>query len=162
MNSRLTLAVAGTSLALAALTACGESGSSGDLPALGSDLGTSSSPLGKIVVDGKGMTAYVFDKDSAGSGKSACTGACAEEWPAITASSDKPKVDGVTGKIGTITGADGARQVTLEGMPLYRYADDSDVGDTEGQGKGGIWWVVSPAGEKISKTADTGGGGGGY
>jgi predicted lipoprotein with Yx(FWY)xxD motif len=160
MNSRLKLAVAGTSLAVLALTACGGSDSSGDVPAKGSDLGASSSSLGKIVVDGKGMTAYVFDKDTPGSGKSACTGACVGEWPAITSSSDKPKVDGVTGEVGTITGADGAKQVTLEGMPLYTYAADSDVGDTEGQGKGGIWWVVSPAGEKISKTADTGGGGG--
>jgi predicted lipoprotein with Yx(FWY)xxD motif len=160
MSSRLTLAVAGTSLAVLALTACGGSDSSGDVPAKGSDIGTSSSSLGEIVVDGKGMTAYVFDKDTPGSGKSACTGACAGEWSAITASSDKPKVDGVTGKVGTIAGADGAKQVTLEGMPLYTYADDSKVGDTEGQGKGGIWWVVSPAGEKISKTADTGGGGG--
>jgi predicted lipoprotein with Yx(FWY)xxD motif len=160
MSSRLTLAVAGTSLAVLALTACGGSDSSGDVPAKGSDIGTSTSPLGRIVVDGKGMTAYVFDKDTPGSGKSACTGACARKWPAITSSSDQPKVDGVTGKVGTIAGADGAKQVTLEGMPLYTYADDSDVGDAQGQGKGGIWWVVSPAGEKISKTADTGGGGG--
>jgi predicted lipoprotein with Yx(FWY)xxD motif len=160
MSSRLTLAVAGTSLAFLTLTGCGGSDSSGDVPAKGSDLGTSKSSLGTIVVDGKGMTAYVFDKDAPGSGKSACTAACASEWPAITASSDKPKVDGVTGEVGTIPGADGAKQVTLEGMPLYTYADDSDVGDAEGQGKGGIWWVVSPSGEKIKKTADTGGGGG--
>jgi predicted lipoprotein with Yx(FWY)xxD motif len=160
MSSRLTLAVAGTSLAVLALTACGGSDSSGDVPAKGSDIGASTSSLGKIVVDGKGMTAYVFDKDTPGSGKSACTGACTGEWPAITSSSDKPKVDGVTGEVGTIAGADGAKQVTLEGMPLYTYADDSDVGDTQGQGKGGIWWVVSPAGEKITKTAETGGGGG--
>ncbi len=160
MSSRLTLAVAGTSLAVLALTACGGSDSSGDIPAKGSAVGASESSLGKIVVDGKGMTAYVFDKDTPGSGKSACTDACAGEWPAITSSSDKPKVDGVTGEVATIAGADGAKQVTLEGMPLYTYADDSDVGDTQGQGKGGIWWVVSPAGEKITETADTGGGGG--
>ncbi len=155
---RLTLAAAGTSLAVMVLTACGDS--SGELPAKGSDLGASSSSLGEIVVDGKGMTAYVFDKDTPGSGTSACTGACAAEWPAITSSADTPKVDGVTGEVGTIEGADGAMQVTLEGMPLYTYADDSDVGDAQGQGKGGIWWVVSPAGEKITRTASTGGGGG--
>ncbi len=80
------------------------------------------------------MTAYVFDKDTAGSGKSACTGACAEEWPAITTSSDTPKVDGVKGEVGTITGTGGAKQVTLEGMPLYTYHDDSEAGDTNGQG----------------------------
>jgi predicted lipoprotein with Yx(FWY)xxD motif len=161
MSSRLTLAVAGTSLAVLALTAgCGASDSSGDVPAKGSDIGASKSSLGTIVVDGKGMTAYVFDKDTPGSGTSACTGACAGHWPAITASSDKPKVDGVTGEIGTIRGADGAKQVTLAGMPLYTYAADGAVGDVSGQGNGGTWWVVSPAGKKIAKTADSGRGGG--
>jgi predicted lipoprotein with Yx(FWY)xxD motif len=160
MNSRLTLAVAGSSLAFLALTACAGSDLSGDVPAKGSDIGISKSSLGTIVVDSKGMTAYTFDEDSPGSGTSACTGECADEWSAITASSDTPKVDGVTGRVGTITGTDGAKQVTLEGMPLYTYHHDSDVGDTEGQGVDKVWWVVSPAGERITITADTGGGGG--
>ncbi|VXC24208.1 hypothetical protein [Aeromicrobium sp. 9AM] len=160
MNRRLTLALAGSSLAVLALTGCGGSDSSGDVPAKGSDIGTSTSSLGRIVVDGKGMTAYAFDKDTPGSGKSSCTGACAEEWPAITTSSAKPKVDGVKGEVGTITGADGSKQVTLEGMPLYTYADDGKAGDTNGQGVGDIWWVVSPAGKKIQAAAETGGGGG--
>ena len=159
MNRRLTLAMAGVSLAVLTLTGCGGSDSAGDVPAKGSDLGASKSSLGTIVVDGKGMTAYVFDKDTAGSGKSACTGTCADMWPAVTTTADTPKVDGVTGEIGTITGTDGAKQVTLEGMPLYTYSDDSEVGDTNGQGVEDIWWVVSPAGDKIEKTADTGGGG---
>lgn len=160
MNRRLTLAMAGTSLAVLSLTACGGSDSSGDVPAAGSDIGVSKSSLGSIVVDGKGMTAYVYDEDTAGSGKSACTGECAEEWSAITSASDQPKVDGVTGEVGTINGVDGAKQVTLEGMPLYTYEDDNDAGDTEGQGEDKVWWVVSPAGEKITETADAGAGGG--
>lgn len=157
--NRLTLSVSGALLAILTLTACGDSGSSGELPAKGSDIGASSSSLGTIVVDGKGMTAYVFDKDTPGSGSSACTGACLEEWPPITASSDDPKVDGVRAEVGTIEGPDGTRQVTLEGMPLYTYAADSDAGDAQGQGKGGVWWVVSPDGEKITKSTTTGGGG---
>ncbi|WP_332662015.1 COG4315 family predicted lipoprotein [Aeromicrobium sp.] len=160
MNRRLTIAMAGTSLALLSLTACGEDDSAGDVPAKGSAIGTSESSLGTIVVDGNGMTAYVFDQDEPGSGKSSCAGGCAEEWPAITSTADQPKVDGVTGEVGTIAGTDGAKQVTLEGLPLYTYAGDGAVGDTQGQGKGGVWWVVSPAGEKITKTATTDGGGG--
>lgn len=161
MKSRLTIAMAAISLAI--LTACGGSDagdSSGDVPAAGSDLGASSSSLGSIVVDGTGMTVYVFDQDTAGSGTSACSGECAKQWPAITSSADAPKVDGVTGEVGTITGTDGAKQVTLEGRPLYTYAGDGAVGDVEGQGKDGTWWVVSPAGKKITRTADTGGGAG--
>jgi len=161
MNSRLILAVAGGSLALLGLAACGGSDSAGDVPAKGSVIGTSDSSLGTIVVDGKGMTAYVFDKDSPGSGTSACSGECVEEWPAITTSSDHPGVDGVTGKVGTITGADGAKQVTLDGRPLYTFHDDEDPGDAEGQGaEGGLWWVVSPAGAKITDSPGSTGGGG--
>jgi predicted lipoprotein with Yx(FWY)xxD motif len=61
----------------------------------------------------------------------------------------------VTGEIGTITGVDGSTQVTLNGWPLYYYAGESAAGDTNGQGVGGVWWVLTPEGEKI-------GGGGGY
>jgi len=161
MNSKLTLALAGASLAVLTLTACGGSGSDENVPAKGADLGTASSSLGTIVVDGKGMTAYVYDKDTAGSGASACTGECVEEWPAITSAAAKPKLDGVTGKVGTITGAGGVKQVTLDGRPLYRFHDDDKAGDVNGQGEeGGIWWVVSPDGKKITDTADSGGGGG--
>ncbi|KAA1400159.1 COG4315 family predicted lipoprotein [Aeromicrobium ginsengisoli] len=161
MNSRLILAAASGSLALFGLTACGGSDSAGEVPAKGSVIGTSDSRLGTIVVDGKGMTAYVFDNDSPGSDTSACTGECLKVWPAIISSSDRPQVDGVTGKVGTITGTDGAKQVTLDGRPLYTFHDDSEPGDTGGQGaEGGTWWVVSPAGKKITAAPGTGGGGG--
>jgi predicted lipoprotein with Yx(FWY)xxD motif len=161
MNSRLTLAVAGGSLALLALSACGGSDSAGDVPAKGAVIGTSKSSLGTIVVNGKGMTVYAFDKDSPGSATSACTGECVDEWPAVTSTTDQPKVDGVIGKVGTVAGTNGAKQVTLNGMRLYTYHDDNEPGDTEGQGKeGGIWWVVSPDGKKITDSPDTGGGGG--
>ena len=38
-----------------------------------------------VLVDGKGMTVYTFDKDTANSGKSACTDRCAENWPPVPA-----------------------------------------------------------------------------
>lgn len=107
------------------------------------------SPLGKIVVDANGKTLYVFDKDTQGSGASSCSGACAATWPAVTATTT-PTLDGVTGEVGTITGTDGAQQVTLNGWPLYYFAKDAKAGDTLGQGVNKVWWVLSPAGEKIS------------
>ena len=39
---------------------------------------------GPALVDGKGMTLYVFDKDTAG--KSNCNGQCATNWPPAKAS----------------------------------------------------------------------------
>lgn len=112
-------------------------------------LGTAESSLGTIVVDGKGMTVYVYDKDTQGTTTSACTGACVTNWPFVTTDSATPTVDGVTGTVGTIDTPDGKKQVTLDGWPLYYYAGDSAAGDTNGQGVGGIWWVLSPAGERI-------------
>jgi predicted lipoprotein with Yx(FWY)xxD motif len=83
---------------------------------------------------------------------SACAGQCIAQWPAVVADSSTPKVDGVTGKVGTITGTDGKLQVTVNGLPLYTFAGDSSAGDVTGQGVGGIWWAVGADGNKISST----------
>lgn len=115
----------------------------------GADLTVATTPLGQIVVDGKGMTAYFFDKDTANSGASACTGQCQAIWPAITSSSTTPTVSGVTGTVGTIATGDGSNQVTINGRPIYTYAYDTAPGDTNGQGVSGIWYVISPAGDEI-------------
>jgi predicted lipoprotein with Yx(FWY)xxD motif len=132
------------------------SASSGDGAAAGAVLGTADSDLGEIVVDADGRTVYVFDKDTANSGKSACSGECLAKWPAVTADSDAPTVDGVSGEVGTITRDDGSTQVTLDGMPLYLYAGDSQAGDVSGQAVGGIWWVVAPDGTKVTAAPSSG------
>lgn len=105
--------------------------------------------LGAVVVDGNGMTAYMYDKDTQGAATSACTGPCLAKWPPILSDSAEPKADGVTGTLATIDTPDGKHQVTLDGWPLYTFAGDAAAGDVTGQGVGGIWWVLSPAGEKI-------------
>jgi predicted lipoprotein with Yx(FWY)xxD motif len=117
-------------------------------------LKTANSDLGKIVVAANGKTVYVFDKDVAGSGTSACApGPCLDKWPVVTADSDSPAVDGVTGEVGTITRDDGTKQVTLAGLPLYYYYSDAKAGDVTGQAVGGVWWVVGPDGKKIAAAA---------
>ena len=175
---RLGALTAGAAAALLALAACssgGRAGSGYGAPASpspsssssssasasgGEILKTGSTTLGTVVVDGKGLTAYVFDKDTANSGKSVCTGACAAQWPAIEATSDHPTVTGVTGTIGTITGVDGKKQVTLNGWPLYTFAEDTSAGDVTGQGFAGIWWVVGPDGTKIMSASSSSSSGG--
>ena len=117
--------------------------------ASGAALATADSDLGEIVVDGEGMTVYMFDSDTQGGDASTCEGQCAANWPAVTTESDAPDVEGVTGEVGTITGVDGSTQLTLNGWPLYYFAGDSAAGDTNGQGVNGVWWVLTPAGEKI-------------
>jgi len=130
-------------------TSAGASQSAGATAASGTALKTANTSLGTVVVTSTGRTVYYFEKDTANSGKSACTGGCASIWPAVTVTGT-PTATGVTGKVGTITRADGTKQITLGGHPLYMYAGDSKAGDVAGQGVMGIWWVVSPSGEEMT------------
>ncbi|MET4100226.1 putative lipoprotein with Yx(FWY)xxD motif [Agrococcus sp. UYP10] len=125
--------------------------SSSEEPTTSAMLMVADSDLGEIVVDGDGMTVYMFDNDTQGAGASVCEGDCATNWPAVTTESEAPEVEGVTGEVGTIEGVDGATQVTLNGWPLYYFAGDSAAGDVAGQGVGGVWWVLSPAGERMAE-----------
>jgi predicted lipoprotein with Yx(FWY)xxD motif len=119
-------------------------------------VGTAGSQLGRILVDGHGRTLYLFAKDKRG--KSACSGACAAYWPALITSGRPRAVAGAKASLlGTTRRADGRLQVTYRHHPLYRFSGDTSRGLTSGQGLddfGGKWWVVSPAGRKI--TASTG------
>jgi len=118
-------------------------------------LRTGQTALGTVVVNGQGMTVYVFDKDAANSGTSACTGPCLTLWPPVKAPAGTPRATGVTGTVGTITLPNGTRQLTLNGLPLYTYAADAKPGDTSGQGNqgfGAAWWVVGPDGLKVSSS----------
>lgn len=125
-------------------------------PAAAAELKTASSRAGQIVVDAKGMSVYLFTNDVKDSGKSACTGACVALWPAVTTTADAPAVEGVTGKVGTMPIADGKKQVTINGLPVYYYAEDKAAGDVKGQGFGGVWYLVDPAGEMIKTAAGPG------
>jgi predicted lipoprotein with Yx(FWY)xxD motif len=114
------------------------------------DVKTAETSLGTILVDGKGMSVYYYDKDTPNSGKSTCSGNCLAAWPAVKASSAKPVVEGVTATVGTITRDDGSLQVTVNGLPIYLYAKDTKAGDVVGQAVGDVWWVVAPDGAKIT------------
>ncbi len=124
-------------------------------------VGTASSKLGRILVDGHGRTLYLFAKDK--HGKSACSGSCAVYWPPLIASGKLLAGAGAKASLlGTTRRSDGRRQVTYRHHPLYRYAADTAKGQTTGQGlnaSGGLWWVLSRAGNKIVKSAGSGSGG---
>ncbi|HEX7095789.1 MAG TPA: hypothetical protein VF183_07885 [Acidimicrobiales bacterium] len=128
-------------------TAASAGASTTSAPATGSATVTvADTELGQVLADGDGMTLYVFTRDTAGT--SNCTGACAQTWPrhAPDAVVAGPGID--ASRLGTIT-VDGVEQVTLDGMPLYRYAADSAPGDVTGQGVGGVWFVVRPDGTLV-------------
>ncbi len=108
--------------------------------------------LGKILVNSRGRTLYLFKKDSGT--KSACFGPCATAWPPLRASR-KPTVGpgAKASLVGTTKRSDGKPQVTYNGHPLYTFIMDTKSGDTAGEGLtafGGRWFVVSPAGKQVS------------
>ncbi|GAA4494736.1 lipoprotein [Actinoallomurus oryzae] len=110
--------------------------------------------LGKILVDDKGMTLYLFEKDK--DGKSSCTGECATQWPPVLTTEKATAGQGVdASKLGTTDRTDGTKQVTYNNHPLYRFAKDTKPGDMNGQGVeafGAKWYVVDATkGEKIEK-----------
>jgi predicted lipoprotein with Yx(FWY)xxD motif len=98
--------------------------------------------VGSYLTDIKGMTLYNFKKDTPG--KSACEGGCLANWPLYFVESVAAK-DGLDAKnFGTITRADGKKQTTYKGMPLYFFVGDKAAGDTNGQGVKDMWSVVKP------------------
>ncbi len=113
------------------------------------------SALGSFLTDGQGRTLYVFLKDTMNT--SNCNGGCAQTWPPLTAQA-KPSVgDGLKADlVGTIQRQDGSMQVTYNGHPLYHYAPDQKPGDTNGQGIGGVWFVVTAEGNPMNGAAAPG------
>ena len=112
----------------------------------GSTVKVAGSKLGRILVDDKGRTLYLFEADK--NGKSACSGACAATWPPY-------KV--------------GAKQVVYHGHPLYYYVGDGKTqGSTKGEGLntyGGKWYAVDANGKAVEPAgsgSEMGGGGYGY
>jgi predicted lipoprotein with Yx(FWY)xxD motif len=109
--------------------------------------------LGTVLVDGRGRTLYLFEKDKGTA--SSCTGACASIWPPLTTAAKSVAGNGLAAaKLGSIARADGKREVTYAGHPLYTYAGDAKRGDTQGQGLdqfGAEWYVLAPSGHKIDE-----------
>jgi predicted lipoprotein with Yx(FWY)xxD motif len=101
--------------------------------------------LGNYLTDESGFTLYYYKGDSAGT--STCSGDCLQTWPGLMTSGAPIVGDAsIKGKVGWIDRPDGGMQVTYNDMPLYYYSKDDKPGDTNGQGAGGQWFVVPPAG----------------
>ena len=118
--------------------------------------------LGRILVNSKGRTLYLFQADSGTT--SACADACAAAWPPLTSATPKVGKGAKASLASTATRSDGKPQVIYNGHPLYTYSGDKKAGNTNGQGVnafGGLWYVLSPTGTEITSTPSTSGGSGG-
>jgi predicted lipoprotein with Yx(FWY)xxD motif len=177
MTPRKSLATLASAAVIALVVAgCGSSGgsssSSSAKPAssTGSSVMAASTPLGKIITDSQGRTLYRFGADTGM--QSNCTGACSSNWPPFTATSKPALGSGLSaGAITLVKRSDGAKQVTLDGHPLYYFSGDQSAGQTNGQGVdefGGKWFTVGPSGSQVttapkaSGNSSTSGGGYGY
>jgi len=117
--------------------------------------------LGKVLVNSKGRTLYMFAADQGTT--SACNDACATNWPPLENATPKAGKGVKASLVSTSTRADGKTQVVYNGHPLYTFQVDKKAGQTNGQGVnafGGLWHVLSPAGVEITKAPSSGGSGG--
>src|SRR5215212_10736951 len=119
-------------------------------PARAATVSTRHTKLGTVLVDGRGRTLYLFEKDTPT--VSSCSSACASIWPPLTTAAKTIAGGGLPpAKLGSVKRADGKTEVTYAGHPLYTYAGDAKSGDTRGQGLeqfGAEWYVLAPSGDK--------------
>jgi len=108
--------------------------------------------IGPVITDNNGFTLYLFQKDKKNPSKSTCDNECAAKWPPVLVNGDV-ELQGIAKKLlGSVERADGGKQVTIGGWPVYRYSRDTAPGQATGQGVDGNWFVIEPAGCKSGAT----------
>jgi predicted lipoprotein with Yx(FWY)xxD motif len=109
------------------------------------------SALGYVLAAANGQVLYTYANDKKG-GSPTCTGSCAAIWPPVTGNPVASTADTGLGTLGTVSDANGAKQVTYNGMPLYTFKDAKPLA-TKGDGLDGVWHVI-----KMSESNINGGG----
>ena len=95
-------------------------------------------PANGVLATPSGATVYTFDKDTVGSGKSACNGPCAQAWPPVAAQAS----DTASGDWSIVTRDDGSKQWAYKGAPIYTFSKDAKPGDTTGDKFKDVWHVI--------------------
>jgi predicted lipoprotein with Yx(FWY)xxD motif len=113
--------------------------------------------LGNVMVDGKGLTLYMFTPDRPNI--SNCEGQCLNVWPPVMLEKGQTlasvKLDGGLrrSKLGVAMRFDGSQQLTYNGWPLYYWVQDKVPGDVKGQWVQNIWFVLDHTGTPVSDRA---------
>ena len=112
-----------------------------------------SSQLGRVLVDARGKTVYMWAHDK--TAKSTCNGDCAAYWPPLVTRGTPRALAGARADLlGTSRRSDGRMQVTYAGHPLYYFVQDTKPGQTKGEGLtgfGGRWDPISASGAPVRK-----------
>jgi predicted lipoprotein with Yx(FWY)xxD motif len=112
--------------------------------------------VGRVLVDSSGMALYTPNQEA--NGKIACMASCTSIWQPVDLGTGKPTAAMGAGTVGVVKRPDGSRQVTLDGMPLYTFVQDSPgqiTGDGFQDKFGGTsftWHVVLAGGSKGTGT----------
>ena len=107
---------------------------------------------GSILVDAQGRTLYLFEQDNGTT--SACTGACATAWPALTGGAQPTAGAGADGSLLGTANGQVPQHVTYGGRLLYTYSGDTAPGDVKGVEIPG-WYPITPSGAKVDKADDS-------
>lgn len=98
------------------------------------------SAVGYVLAEANGQVVYTYDKDTKG-GTPACTGSCAQTWLPLTGHPVASAADNGLGTLSTVADANGAKQVTYNGYPLYTFKGAKPLA-TAANGSGGMWHVI--------------------
>ena len=99
--------------------------------------------LGSILTDSKGRTLYYFTRDNTPD-TSLCNGNCPNVWPVFYTGILSLPSSLDSADFAEITRADGKKQLTHNGWPLYYYSGDAAAGETKGEGFNNVWYVAKP------------------
>ncbi|GAB3979292.1 hypothetical protein GCM10028806_44300 [Spirosoma terrae] len=109
-------------------------------PTTVSDVSLGMTSLGNVMTGAGGKTLYFFAPDV--SGVSSCSGGCKETWPVFYKENPSLGTGLKAADFATITRADGDKQTTYKGWPLYYYKNDAKAGDVTGENIGNVWSVA--------------------
>jgi predicted lipoprotein with Yx(FWY)xxD motif len=124
------------------------SGGDQSIPAAGTTVMiVQKSSIGYVLAEANHQVVYTYSKDKKG-GKPTCTGACASTWLPATGTPEAGPADVFSGQFGLVTRANGVKQITYNGLPLY-LLKDADPLSVSGNGQGGVWHVVKLSASNI-------------
>jgi predicted lipoprotein with Yx(FWY)xxD motif len=124
------------------------SGGDQSIPAAGTTVMiVQKSSIGYVLAEANHQVVYTYSKDKKG-GKPTCTGACASTWLPATGTPEAGPADVFSGQFGLVTRANGVKQITYNGRPLYLLKDAKPL-SVSGNGQGGVWHVVKLSASNI-------------
>ena len=124
------------------------SGGDQSIPAVGTTVMiVQKTAIGYVLAEANHQVVYTYSKDKKG-GKPTCTGACATTWLPATGTPEAGPADVFSGQFGLVTRANGVKQITYNGLPLYLLKDAEPL-SVSGNGQGGVWHVVKLSASNI-------------